>query len=95
MSSIEDRLNELAKKVEALTARLDKFEQNDVWGNTTLPFVIDTLCRDMEEVERDRYRWDEVYYKVFPERLDKDLKFRDQLHRLKCPPKSEDDKTKR
>lgn len=94
MSSIEDRLDELGKRIDELTKRFEEFVANDVWTTTTLPLVFDTLCRDMEEIERDRERWDAVYYKVFPDRLDQDIKFMDQRRSVFSPPKPEDGKTK-
>jgi predicted RNase H-like nuclease (RuvC/YqgF family) len=105
MSSIEDRLVELAKRLDRFDARIKKLEDEnkqlgarieeaDVWHNTTLPYTIERFARDIEEMERHMYRWNEVYYKVFPERLDQNLKFEDQLFNLIEPPKSTDDKPK-
>lgn len=95
MSSIEDRLNELAKRVDALTERFDRFEDKAENKYFDFGLGIKFLEGTVETLERYMHRWNEVYYHVFPDRFDGDLKFERQLSRLNHPPKPGDDDKKR
>jgi hypothetical protein len=48
----------------------------------TLELNLKMLTDQVELMERHMQKLDEVYYHIFPDRLSKDLKFRDQLMEL-------------
>jgi hypothetical protein len=49
---------------------------------------ISNLFQQMEIVSRTVQKLDAAYYEAFPDRLDKDERFDDQLQALKAPPNS-------
>lgn len=48
-------------------------------------FQISTLIDHVNEILRRMQKLDEVYYHVFPERFEKDMKFENQLDKLNQP----------
>lgn len=59
-----------------------------------LQLSVTMMSHELEIIKRQMARWDEVYYHVFPERFSQDMKFEQQLHELKYPPKPDADKKK-
>lgn len=58
-----------------------------------LELSVRSIAIALEQIERRMQKWDEVYYHVFPDRVDKDIQFERQLTKLMIP-KTDDDKKK-
>jgi hypothetical protein len=57
-----------------------------------LQLSVKFLASDLEQIKRRMERWDEVYYYVFPDRLEQDVKFESQLLDLTKAQKPDTDK---
>jgi len=63
--------------------RPSKFEENMMWRVGAAEINITNLFSHIETMTKTLQKLDAAYYEAFPDRLDRDLRFGDQLAALK------------
>lgn len=63
--------------------RLSKSEEDMMWRLGAAEINIANLFRRLETMTRTLQKLDEAYYQAFPDRIDKDVRFEDQIEALK------------
>jgi hypothetical protein len=93
IKELQRQIDALAKRVLELTQRIEKADEHaheEALARMAQGLELKFVGGIVETLERYAQRLNEVYYHVFPDRFDRDVKFERQLHKLVYPPKDED-----
>ncbi len=81
---IDETMRKLNKNEEFLEHKIDKIGKLCALQNERIKYL--EKEHDVERLDRDSMRLNQVYYHVFPERLSQDIKLKDQLNALNSKP---------
>ena len=64
---------------------VEDLEKQTLTSIVALQMILVDANRAIDELQRKMQKYDDIYYRIFPERLEKDAQFEEQLRTLKSP----------